>query len=399
MQIYAEEPAKELGAKTLLYITQDFPPGFGGINTYSAELCVRFAEYFGRLTVVAPYQPGCEAWDEMQPYNVVRIKCKSAFLGWVVKSRIPKLLEEVQPDILFHAQWTSLAAAKKARKSGFKGSVVCAAHARELLREPGLPFPLPQLFRAYRQEYMQLPDLWLPVSHFADQLLEALGIAAANRQIVHNGTDPFHFRDDDDAQTRAETRRSLGLKAEDFVLVTTARIVARKGIDTVIEALKRLFPEHPLLRYVVIGTGDQRENLAQKAKEAGLGAIVQFIENVSHEQLPHIYQAADLFVMVPKTIPPDVEGFGLVYLEANACGLPVIGSTSGGVPDAIAHDETGLLVSEQNPAELASAIEYLIKDPGKRKLYGEKGRARVLEKLNWDDVSQQMLGLFQEIQK
>lgn len=395
------EPGQQdtlLSRKTLMLITQDFPPSFGGVQNYSVQLSLRFSRVFEKVVVVAPWLKGCEAWDEgPNPFEVIRVKTQSRLLGWVLRHQMKRLLAQYRPDLLFHTQWNTLAAAKKARKCGFTGAIICAAHAWELLREPELPFPVPQIFRKYRTEYLQLPKLWLPVSRYSDQLLHDLGVPPQLRTIIHNGTDPGHFRDDDDAHTRAQTRLSLGLEADDFVLVTTARIVAQKGIDTVIEALSLLALNNPRIRYVIIGQGEQLPALKAQVQKAGLTEQVRFAGTVSYEQLPHIYQAADVFVMVPKTMLPLVEGFGIVYLEANACGLPVIGSTSGGVPDAVLHNETGLLVPEQNPAELAAAIESLMKDPAKRRQLGQNGRKRVLAHNNWDAVSQNMLTLFQKL--
>lgn len=398
-QVFMDRGSQDtlLSRKTLILITQDFPPSFGGIQNYSVQLGRRFSRVFKKVVVVAPWLKGCEAWDEGQPFDVVRIRTQSRLLGWVLRHRMKQLLDKYRPDLLFHTQWNTLAAAKKARKCGFEGSIICAAHGWELLREPELPFPVPQIFRKYRTEYLQLPVLWLPVSRYSDQLLDDLGIPAPSRVIMHNGTNPAHFRDDDDAQTRAETRRSFSLQADDFVLLTTARIVAQKGIDTVIEALGLLAPDYPRLRYLIIGDGVERPALEAQVRKAGLTERVRFAGNVTYGQLPHIYQAADVFVMVPKTLLPVVEGYGIVYLEANACGLPVIGSTSGGVPDAVLHNETGLLVPEQNPAELAAAIESLIKAPDKRRKFGQNGRKRVLAQNNWDAVSQNMLTLFQQL--
>ncbi|MCH8485901.1 MAG: glycosyltransferase family 4 protein [Candidatus Cyclonatronum sp.] len=387
---------KRLSESRLLFITQDFPPQFGGINSYSTELCLRFVKQFDKLTVVTPHQKGCERVDDALPYEVVRIKCQSAWLGWKMKRDVAWLLETVNPDIIFHTQWTTLAASKKARKLGYMGRIVCAAHARELFREPGVPQPLLGWFRRVRAEYLRLPDLWLPVSRYTDGILDQYRVPAELRQIMPNGADPSHFRPSEDAENRMQTRKRYGLSHNDFVLITTTRIVPRKGIDTTIDALKQLYPKYPQLRYVVVGKGESREELERHSRDAGLGDVVQFAGTVPFDELPELYSACDLFVMVPKTILPDVEGFGIVYLEAGACGLAVIGSNSGGVPDAVEDGHTGLIVPEQDPAALAAAIERMITAPETRIALGKNGRRRVTEKLNWDTTAFQILELLKQ---
>ncbi len=114
---------------------------------------------------------------------------------------------------------------------------------------------------------------------------------------------------------------------------------------------------------------------------------------IPEEELPYYYSLANVFVMPAKSNPPDVEGFGIVFLEANACKTPVIGSKSGGIPDAIVDGKTGLLVEEDDTEELTTALWELITNEGLSQQMGEAGRKRILSEINWDRSAQNILAV------
>jgi len=209
---------------------------------------------------------------------------------------------------------------------------------------------------------------------------------------VINGTDPQVFFPKDVSNFKKELNLSRS-----FILLTVTRLVERKGIDTVIKAISILKGEIDNLTYFVIGDGEMKEDLKILAEEEGVDNNIEFIERTGREALTDYYNACDVFVMPSKTTPPDVEGFGIVYLEANACGKPVIGSYSGGIPSAIIHKKTGLLVEEDNPVKLAGAIKSLYNNEEFAKELGASGLQRVRDEANWDAVSKTVIHHLQKL--
>jgi phosphatidylinositol alpha-1,6-mannosyltransferase len=254
--------------------------------------------------------------------------------------------------------------------------IYLAAHARELLFNPFREGSvIGKGYSWYRKRILKYVDYFFPVSTYTADLLEEKGVDPYKIDVVINGTDPDLFY----PKEEVDLRRELKLEGKK-VLLTITRLVSRKGIDTVLASLPSVIEKYPDIIYLVVGDGDYKEALKDIVDRYNLGNYVRFTGKIPHKNLISYYNLCDVFVMPSKTELPDVEGFGLVFLEANACGKPVIGSKSGGIPSAIKHKETGLLVEEQNPEELKNAIFTLLDNPEFSKELGKKGRERVLEK-------------------
>lgn len=148
--------------------------------------------------------------------------------------------------------------------------------------------------------------------------------------------------------------------------------------------------------YLIIGKGEEEERLIELTKDLGLEEYVKFVGYVETEDMPLYYNNCDVFVMPSKTIDIDYEGFGIVYLEANACGKPVIGGKSGGVGDAVIDGVTGLLVDPDNIEEISQAIIRLLIDQAYARKLGESGRRRIEEELNWKTVGEKVESILQE---
>jgi phosphatidyl-myo-inositol dimannoside synthase len=158
--------------------------------------------------------------------------------------------------------------------------------------------------------------------------------------------------------------------------------VPHKGIDTVIAALPML----PEVRYAVAGDGPDRPRLEQLADQLGVRDRVRFLGNVPEVQLPGLYRAATLYAGLSREANGQVEGFGLSLVEAQASGIPVIASTSGGIPDAVLDGRTGVLIPPDDPTAAAVTLIGLLSDPGRLAAMGRSGRARVEQYLNWGRV-------------
>jgi len=180
------------------------------------------------------------------------------------------------------------------------------------------------------------------------------------------------------------------------IIITVGRLVERKGADKTIEAVKILVSKYPKILYLIIGKGKYKNYLLNMIQMYGLSNNVRIIENITDHELPIYYELADIFVMPARRLDNgDVEGFGIVYLEANLFGLPAIAGRSGGAIEAVIHDYNGLVVNPLNPIEIAEAISQLIDNPEKSAILANQGISRINQTFQWSIQAsklQQFLG-------
>jgi phosphatidylinositol alpha-1,6-mannosyltransferase len=217
-------------------------------------------------------------------------------------------------------------------------------------------------------------------------MLQRVGVTVERIEVVHPGVDATVFRPD---APGAPALRSQFVRPDELLLLTVGRLQRRKGHDLVLRALAGL--ENGLqLRYLIIGDGEERPRLERMVVDLKLGDRVRFAGVVPGEVLPVYYAAADIFVHPNRIDGIDIEGFGIVFLEAAASEVPVIAGTSGGTPEAVAADRTGLLVSGTSVEELQQALRRLAGSPPLRRSLGAAGRARALREFSWDRAVRQV---------
>jgi phosphatidylinositol alpha-1,6-mannosyltransferase len=215
------------------------------------------------------------------------------------------------------------------------------------------------------------------------------GVRASQRFIkVYPGVEAERFAAAVDTQLIVR-RHGLAGKA---VILTVARLVEWKGQDMVIRALPRILAAVPNAVYVVVGQGPYLETLQRLAAELDLADQVIFAGPIPDEELPLYYAAADVVALVSREIRPGVpiEGFGMVYLEANAAGRAVVGTRLGGAPEAVLHETTGLLVDPTGPTGIAEAIVRLLTDPDLASQMGARGQARTRQEFTWQRQANQL---------
>jgi phosphatidylinositol alpha-1,6-mannosyltransferase len=224
----------------------------------------------------------------------------------------------------------------------------------------------------------------------ARSVLEGLGRPDLPVEVVPLGTTPTHFRPGVDA---AAVRARYGLDGGGPWLLTVARLEWHKGIDTVIRALPAVRAAHPGARYAVAGVGDRRSHFERLVAELGLGDAVHFLGAVPDAELPALYNAADLYVGASRRHELLVEGFGISFVEASACGLAVVGGRSGGVPDAVREGETGILVDPDDPGAVAAGVNELLSNHERRRRLGAAGRRAAESYYNWDRVANDLIAI------
>ena len=190
-----------------------------------------------------------------------------------------------------------------------------------------------------------------------------------------------------------EARRSLGW-ADRPVLLTVGRLQRRKGHDTVIRALPAVRRDLPDVLYVVLGNGAERDRLERLAQELGVEAHVQFRGEPADEEIVRCYQQCDLFVLANREVDGDFEGFGMVLVEAQACGRPVVAGRSGGTPETLVEGSTGELVTGGDECEVAEVVVRLLGDRSRLEAMGARARVWAVERFDWEALAARAAAMF-----
>jgi phosphatidyl-myo-inositol dimannoside synthase len=214
-------------------------------------------------------------------------------------------------------------------------------------------------------------------------LLEGIGVQSKKIQIIHPGVEATAFQSSDDAARAIRKRHNLG---QSPVLLTLGRLQRRKGQDMVIRALPRIAKQFPEVRYVIAGAGEEHEFLQRLTFDLGVQDKVIFVGQIDSAEQAAYYAASDVFLMPNRQIGADVEGFGIVFLEAAAAGKPVIGGRSGGTAEAIQEGLTGIRVDGENVEAIAAAVIDLLADSEKARAMGERARRWVEEAFSWETI-------------
>lgn len=370
----------------VLMVASNFPPVIGGIQTYAFELARGLLSRSSELLVVAPRAEGAAEFDAVSGVPTLRLRSIGDDLALSGVVPLSRLLRKRTFDVAFATHWApGFALQEAARLAGRDLPVFIAAHGKELLHRPLAALPFAQaIYDRARSHALQRARGFFPVSQRTAQLLAA-SVAGSSVDIcvVTNGVDPEQFQPRDASGLKADL---VAPRAGGPLLLSVARLVTRKGLDTALRAFAAVLKEYPDATYVILGDGPDYGRLAGLANELGVTRNVSFIAR-STRPLADYYNACDVFVMPVREEPGDIEGFGLVFLEAGACGKPVIGARAGGVTDAIVDGVTGLLVPPDDPAALTAAITGLLSDPKRCAELGRAARERIVRECTWDHAA------------
>jgi phosphatidylinositol alpha-1,6-mannosyltransferase len=383
MSATERDPAGSItGSHALLLVTQDFAPSAGGIQRVCVELARALSQRRIAVHVLAPNQPGAHAFDRREPYAITRYGDRRPRAFGVGVALLGALRESACP-VLF-AQWTGALAALLPRCLLELQRFGLIAHGKELmLTESGLRGS--RVYAGALHRLLQKAQVTFAVSEFTAKLALARGARPERIRRLHLGVDSACF-----APVAASMPPKISSGLGPHVL-TIARLVPRKGIDTTIEAIERLRSTMPEARYLIVGEGPDRPRLLQLVARLGLQSHVQLLGEVSDDRLRSLLQAADVFVLASREEPSraDVEGFGLVLLEAQACGTPVVATHSGGMSDAVAEGESGLLVPADDAISLANALQALLGDTPRRVRMRTAARAFAM-KHSWQRTAEEI---------
>lgn len=297
------------------------------------------------------------------------------------------------PDTIFIATTWGMAKPFKFLKKYFpKSKMIVVAHGLEITR-----LNSKRELRAIRS-VVESCDLILSVSRFTrDEIINRLSdINTTHVKFLPNGVDVERFYP---CEVDDLFYKKYSLRQDSDLILTLARIIKRKAHDDVIKALPDIINDFPKAHYVIAGPHRKKdsylESLKILVKELSLENNVTFIDFIPDEDLKKIYSASKVYIMPSKTLhnEGDSEGFGITFLEANACGCPAIGSYDGGIPDAVENEVNGLLVQSGSSNEIAKAIKKMFSDEDYRLSLAKKGIARVEESFTWKKLSAQMIDM------
>lgn len=266
------------------------------------------------------------------------------------------------------------------------------AHGNEILDAVNSTWPKVRLS-------LQKAHRVLAVSNFTAGFVEKAGVQPSKIEIVHPGCDVDFFRP---LPVRSDLQQKFfGSKKYSHVILSVGNLVARKGHDMVLRALPCVREYLTNTVYLIVGDGPYRAALEELARETKVADCVVFAGRASSEDLPHIYALADVCVMPSRQLlaSSDVEGFGMVYIEANACGKPVIGGRSGGIPDAVVEGVTGFLANPNEPDEIAGLLIKVLSDRNLARVLGEQGRLRAVAEFSWPKVTGRVLGILDSMSR
>jgi phosphatidylinositol alpha-1,6-mannosyltransferase len=369
----------------VLVVTNDFPPRLGGIQSFVHRALDGLPPE--EITVYASTYPGAEEFDAAQPYRVIRHRTGLLLPTPASARRIAGVLREVGAE----AVWFGAAAplgllAPTLRRAGAR-RLVATTHGHEA-GWAQLPVA--------RSLLRRIADGVDVLTYLGDYTRRRLAGAVGERcrlERLAPGVDVQVFRPDvDDAGLRV--RHGLGAAP---VVACVSRLVPRKGQDTLIRAWPAVRAVHADARLLIVGRGRYEPVLRRLAERESVAASVVFTGGVSAEDLPAYVRAGDVFAMPCRTRRGglDVEGLGIVYLEASACGRAVVAGRSGGAPDAVLAGRTGVVVDGRDVATVAGEVIALLANRERADELGRAGRAWVEQEWQWAGVSARLDALLQ----
>ena len=362
-----------------LLVSNDFPPKVGGIQAYLWELWRRLPpeETFVYTT---PFR-GAAAFDAQQPYWISRSREPVLLPSPILARRVNRLAARLDVDLVVLDPGIPLGLIAGAVERPY----AVVAHGAEVTVPGRLPLTRQALGAVLRRA-----SLVVAAGRYPAAEAERCAGCELPSVVIPPGVDTGRFTPLTLSE-RSVARARLGLEDDDLVVVSVSRLVPRKGMDTLIRAAARLRPRFPALRVVIAGRGRDRERLGRLV--AATGAPAEFLGFVDEADKPALLGCADVFAMLCRNRwgGLEQEGYGIVFAEAAACGVPQLCGRSGGADEAVVHEQTGLVV--ERPASVddaVSALGRLLADGDLRARLGDAARRRAVEAQTYDSLAVQL---------
>jgi len=363
----------------ILLVTGDFLPTKGGISTLFFELCSKIPQ----IIVLTKKTNNDEAFDSSQQIRIRRINIFNKLLQpFILVINAFRTVKKEKIDKLISGQLLV---------PGFVGYII-----HKLLKKPyyvctyGPEFNENRLFFPLMKLILKNATKIITISNFAKKQLIKKNISPYKIAVFTPGVNLVRFNPNLNAE-KILKRHNLYNK---IVLLTASRLDTNKGIDKMINLMPEILRKYPNVVYIIVGKGREERSLKKLAEEKSKENII-FVGEVSDETIPLYYASCDVFLLLTREVPRKgfVEGFGIVFLEANACGKPVIAGKAGGSPEAVEDKITGLIVDPLDDKEILTSIEKLLEDRNLREKLGSDGRIRAENEFNWDIKSKQFIDI------
>jgi len=387
----------------VLLLAEDFPPRSGGIAEYLSQLCAHLSKR-SEVTVIAPGVEEFGVPERDISYRVIRYRISKIALGVDILDRgVMYVLRWFKIFTLFFSVPTTevilcgdigasypevLWLVAKIRRV----PLATLTYAKDVIEKPrSLRKKL--LFKLRFRLGVQGANAVFAISDFTRRQLEERKVAAEKIKIIAPGIclDDYDRCEEVQSSEVLHLRQALGLENRKVIL-SLSRLVERKGFDRVIEAMQGIKEELPEALYLIGGEGPDRQRLEGSVAELSLQDWVKFTGFVKEREKKYYYQMCEFLIMPSRQLPDgDVEGFGIVFLEANMHCKPVVGGKSGGIYDAVEDGVSGLLVDPEDPAAIAEVCLRFLQDKGLQQRLGQQGRERAEKHFSWDKLSQEFL--------
>lgn len=367
----------------VLVVTNDFPPRAGGIQAFVHALTTRLEN----VVVYAPAWKGAAEFDAVQPFEVVRHPTSLILPTPSVARRAVALLRDRGCDAVWFGAAAPLGLLTPTLRRAGARRIVATTHGHEA-GWAQLP-----VARQFLRKIGSDVDVLTYLGEYTKQRLSRVVSSSEKLARLAPGVDASFFRPGVGGD-EVRARYDLGGRP---VVVCVSRLVPRKGQDTLVQAMPAVLRAVPDAALLIVGSGPYRAKLERLVDRVGVRSAVRFTGGVPWDELPAHFDAGDVFAMPCRTRRGglDVEGLGIVYLEASAAGLPVVAGNSGGAPDAVLPGETGDVVDGRDVGSVAAAVVALLTDREKARAIGVAGRAWVERDWTWDVAARDLASMLQ----
>jgi phosphatidylinositol alpha-1,6-mannosyltransferase len=378
--------------KKILLVTNDFGPRAGGIETFVIGLLERIKGH--EVTVFTSQQGDTSVYDQQWidkfGVRVIRDQSKILLPSWRVTRAAKKIVAAKNINVVVFGAAAPLALMSPSlRKSGVK-KIIALTHGHEVWWAKIFPFRL-----AIKRIGKNVDHLTYLGEFTRQAISKPLTRKSATEMVkIAPGIDTAHFIPQPDAMQK---RKELGLQ-DKKIIISVGRLVHRKGQDNLIQAMPAVLKKIPNAHLLLVGEGPYRKHLEKLVMKSSLEQNVTFAGRIMYDKLPSYLSAADLFAMPSRSrfFGLEVEGLGIVYLEASACGIPVVAGNSGGAPDAVLEGVTGLCVDGTNIEQITAAIVEICSDAERASHMGAAGRNWIVNQWRWDIWSKEFNALLVE---